>query len=404
MALAIATAVGLFFVASALFALLFQVVFYVPWMSAGSMTAQTNRAAYGLLQGDPASAVQRLRLRHGLWWAGEHSAFLLGEAHLALGDDDRARDFYREALVRARSVQSSSSQSSSSQVLDHFTERIRKRLAELLKIDIVQSSSFNAPELALIQELAPKRLSSLEAELPRLGIRALDAPGGALVAALNRGAPGFRAGLRKRDVIQKIDGVPVPDRSALVAELRRRSVGQEVKLDVSRSGHALSLSVRLGKAADLFAEGCRQAYLEDCASLGTVYERGEGAPVDLARAVELYRRACDGGEPSGCVSLGLAHERGRGVAREPGRAAALYGQSCDAGDVWGCNNLGVLTAKGVGVAKDERRAAEVLSRACKAGLPEACANHRLLTDTSYLYDARRPVGPSLTASARPYTR
>lgn len=84
--------------------------------------------------------------------------------------------------------------------------------------------------------------------------------------------------------------------------------------------------------------------------------------------------------------------------------ARSYGQSCDAGDVWGCNNLGVLQAKGAGVARDAARAAELLSRVCEAGLPEACANHRLLTDTSYLYDARRPAGPSLVASARPYTR
>jgi hypothetical protein len=373
MALAIATAVGLFFIASGLVALLFQVVLYVPWMSAGTFTAQTNRAAYGLLQGDPASAVQRLRLRHRLFgWSLDnlvHSAFLLGEAHLALGDDDRARDFYRESLVRARLVGSSS-----------------------------------APELSLIQELAPKRLAALDAELPRLGVRLLDARAGPLVAGLNRGTPAFRGGLRPGDVIQGIDGAAVADRSALLGELRRRRVGQEVKLDVSRAGAPLRVSARLGRASDVFAEGCRQGYLEDCASLGTVYERGEGAPVDLAQAVELYRRACDGGEPSGCVSLGLAHERGRGVAREPGRAAVLYEQSCGAGDVWGCNNLGVLQAKGVGVAKDERGAIELISRACEAGLPEACANRLLLTDTSYLNDGRRRVGASLTASARPYTR
>ena len=374
MALAITTGLGLFVILLGPVALLIQVAEYLPWFSSGGMTAQTNRAGYGVLHGDYAGAVQRLRLRHKSFERSlDHlpsSAFLLGEAHLALGDDDRARDFYREALVRSRSVK----------------------------------SSLNSPEVALLQDLAPKRLLTLEAELPRLGIRGLDARGGALVAGLNRGTPAFHAGLRKGDVIQKIDGVPVPDRSALVAELRRRSVGQEVKLDVSRADRSLGFSVRLGRAADLFAAGCQQANLEDCASLGTVYERGEGVPVDLPRAVDLYRRACEGGEPSGCVSLGLAHERGRGVSMEPGRAAALYEQSCDAGDVWGCNNLGVLKVKGAGVAKDEARAAELLARACEAGLPEACANHRLLTDTSYLYDSRRPVGPSLVASARPYTR
>jgi predicted Ser/Thr protein kinase len=371
MALAIVTAVGLFGIMLGLVALLFQAAEWVPWFRSGTMTALTTRAAYGLGLGDYAGAVQRLRLHHE-WLGGssEHlaySAFLLGEAHLGLGDDDRARDFYQEALVRARSVTSSS----------------------------------NAPEVALLQDLAPKRLLTLEAELPRLGIRGLDAHGGALVAALNRGTPAFRAGLRKGDVIQRIDGVPVPDRSALVAELRRRSVGQEVRLDVSRAGRSLGFGVRLEKAADLFAAGCQQAYLEDCASLGTVYERGEGVPVDLPRAADLYRRACDGGEHSGCVSLALIYERGRGVAVDATRAAALDRKSCEAGDVWGCNNLGALHAKGTGVAKDEPRAGEMFRKACVAGLPEACANERLWADRAFGGD---PNAQFLGGTSRPYTR
>jgi tRNA A-37 threonylcarbamoyl transferase component Bud32 len=374
MALAIVTAVGLFAIMLSLFALLIQVVFYIPWFTSGANTAQTNRAAYGLWHGDYAGVVQRLRLRHDSSWVGSeqrpYSAFLLGEAHLALGDDDRARDFYREALVRARSAD-----------------------AELVW-----------PEQELVKEVAPKRLLSLEAELPRLGIRLLDARGGALVAALNRSAPAFRAGLRQGDVIRKIDGVPVPDRSTLVAELRRRSIGQEVRLEVSRADRSLELAVRLGKAVDLFSSGCQQEFLEDCASLGSLYERGEGVAVDLPRAALLYRQACDGGEPFGCVGLGLMSERGRGLPMDLGRAAALYRQSCEAGDVWGRNNLGVAHAKGAGLAKNELRAAELFREACAAGLPEACANHRLLTDKTYPYDARRPRGPSLVESARPYTR
>ena len=369
MALAIGTSVLLFFVQLGFLALLFQVVFYVPWMNAGTQTAQTNRAAYGLLQGDPASAVQRLRLRHN---GGEHSAFLLGEAYLALGDDDRARDFYKEALVRARPLGSSS----------NAPER--------------------TPERALVQELAPKRLSILEAELPRLGIRVLDASGGALVAGVSRGGPAFRSGVRQGDVIRSIDGVSVPDRSGLVAELRRRSVGQDVRIEVSRAGRPLRFAVQLGRAAELFAKGCDSGYMEDCASLGTVYERGEGVSVDIPRAADLYRRACEGREPLGCVSLALRHELGGGVAVDLVRAAALYEQSCAKGDVWGCNNLGVLRAKGTGVAKSETGAAELFSRACEAGLPEACANQQLLTDKTFRDERRRLV--ALVASARPHTR
>jgi TPR repeat protein len=374
MALAIVTALGLIFVMSGLVALLGQVALFVPWMSAGTTTAQTNRAAYGLLQGDAAGATHRLRVRHRLFFrwlpeAAASSAFLLGEAHLALGDDDRARDFYREALVRARMIGSSS----------------------------------EAPEVPLVGELVPRRLASLDAELPRLGVRLLDAPAGAVVAGLNRGSPAFRTGLRQGDVIRKIDGVPISDRSTLVNELRRRSVGAEVSLDATRAEKPLKLSVRLVRAADSFANGCGEGHLEECASLGSVYERGDGVAVDLGRAVELYRRACDGNEPLGCLQLGLLHERGRGVPADPARAAALYASACDAADVWGCNNLGVLVSKSAGVPKDQARAVSLLSRACSGGLPEACANHRLLTDTSY-FPETRSLTVTLVEPARPYTR
>ena len=355
-ALAVITSVAFFGVLIGLVALLGQTAIYLPWMNSASGTAQTNRAAYGLLRGDPADAVHRLRVRHrlfGQWEHGASSAFLLGEAHLALGDDDRAGDFYREALVRA-------------QTAGFFSE---------------------SPELPLIRELAPKRLASLEAELPRLGVRLLDVGGGASVAGLNRGEAAFRAGLRQGDVIRGIGGARVSDRAALVSELRQRMIGQEVALDVSRSGAPLRLSLLLDKALDAFASGCRQGHLEACASLGSVYERGEGTTVDLAMAVDLYRRACDGGESSGCVNLGLLHERGQGVPTDAARAAAFYAPACDTGDLWGCNNLGALLTKGAGIANDQARAQALFLRACNRGLPEACANHRLLTDTSYFPEA-----------------
>ncbi len=400
MALAVATGVGLFGIQLGFVAVLVQVVLYVPWLINGSQTAQINRAAYGLLQGDPASAVQRLSLRHPSWSAGEYSAFLLGEAHLALGDDDRARDFYKEALVRTRALSSSSKAPERALVQELVSLLFGGPIPSYRR----QNAPERTPERALVQELAPKRLSILEAELPRLGIRVLDAPGGALVAGVSRGGPAFRSGVRQGDVIRSIDGVSVPDRSGLVAELRRRSVGQDVRLEVSRAGRPLGFAVQLGKAAELFAKGCDLGYMEDCASLGTVYERGEGVSVDIPRAADLYRRACEGREPLGCVSLGLMHERGVGVAVDLVRAAALYEQSCVKGDVWGCNNLGVLRAKGTGVAESETGAAELFSRVCEAGLPEACANQQLLTDKTFRDGRGRLVGPSLVASARPYTR
>ena len=115
-----------------------------------------------------------------------------------------------------------------------------------------------------------------------------------------------------------------------MAELRRRSIGQEVRLEVSGEGRRLDVSLRLGRAVEVFAIGCEKGYGEGCANLGTVYERGEGVAVDLPRAAELYRRACEGAEPFGGVGLALIYESGKGVARDVARAAALLEGSCDA--------------------------------------------------------------------------
>ena len=308
--------------------------------------ARSNRAILAERSGDYAGAIQHFhecRQRGsqpdiGDWKDQRVCTLLMADAYLGLGDEDRAGDYYEEVL---REVQS-------------------------------MGQSAGAAETAILERTIRSQIEALATQLPRLGIRGLDAVSaqrpasvgsggslsstGILVASVNRGSPAFRAGLLRGDVIRNIDGVTVLDRSALLAELRRRRAGQEVRLGVSREDRPRELVVRLGRAVEEFTGGCERGYAEDCASLGTVYERGEGAAVDLPRAVGLYRRACDQGEPSGCVSLALMYERGKGVPVDAARAAALDRQSCEAGDAWGCNNFGVLQANGTGVTKDERRA------------------------------------------------
>jgi TPR repeat protein len=386
LALAIATGVGLLLTLCVFVILMFQVAVDMPPIVGPPVLAAPSRAAVALERGDHAGAVHQLRLFcEWLRGSGSRSAYqrsaaasatlLLADAYLALGDDERAQEWYEEALRHSRTA----------------------------------GSFATARESEAFASLVRSRLAALAADVPRLGLRCLDAveAGGALVAGVNRGAPAFRAGLRPGDVLRRIDGATVANRSGLVAELRRRSVGQEVRLEVSREGRRLDVSLRPGRAVEVFAIGCEKGYEEDCASLGTVYERGEGVAVDLPRAAELYRRACEGAEPSGCVGLALVYESGRGVARDTARATNLFRQSCDAGDVWGCNNLGVLQATGSGAPKDEFQAAERFQKACAAGLPEACANQRFWT--SRVAPEREPnapfvEGPFLGGTSRPHTR
>jgi uncharacterized protein len=50
-------------------------------------------------------------------------------------------------------------------------------------------------------------------------------------------------------------------------------------------------------------------------TLGGMYERGDGVPLNYAEAVKWYRRAADQGDPIGQQNLGLMYDLGRGVPR-----------------------------------------------------------------------------------------
>lgn len=359
-ALAVVTGVALLLVLFGFLTALVQSVVETPdWRPVWAM----YRASLGVRLGNYGEAIRVLAPFYG--WAREPSeiaadASLLAEAYMGLGDDDNARRLFEEAIRRARE------------------ERTR-------------SEAQAEWQMVGIEELARKGLAVLDAESPRLGILCLQLEasassggpgGGVLVASVNRGGPAFRTGLRKGDGIRTIDGAEVRNQGDLVRELRGRHAGQRVSLGVSRDGGSVEISVELAEGSSVFAKGCAAEFLEDCVSLGSACERGEGGPADLSRALALYQQACDGGEPAGCVSLAFLHERGQRVPPDVARAAALYAKACDAGDPWGCNDLGVLTARGTGAPRDPARAADLLSSACAAGLPDGCNNAYLLRGAS----------------------
>ncbi len=76
----------------------------------------------------------------------------------------------------------------------------------------------------------------------------LDSPSGALVANVEKGSPAEKAGLQSGDVIRAIDGKPVLASGDLPAVIALAQPGQEVKLDVVRSGKKQEVSAKLGQA------------------------------------------------------------------------------------------------------------------------------------------------------------
>lgn len=81
-----------------------------------------------------------------------------------------------------------------------------------------------------------------------IGVRASDAGGGPVVAAVDDGSAADRAGLRVDDRIVSIDGTRTTDTATLVYELRRRPAGTRAVLGVERRGKPIRVAVTLDDA------------------------------------------------------------------------------------------------------------------------------------------------------------
>ena len=84
--------------------------------------------------------------------------------------------------------------------------------------------------------------------------------GGVLVNDLQpAGGPAARAGIKPWDVIVSLDGKPVKDGDALVADISARKVGSTVQIGILREGKNLTLPVGIADRAKLFADNGTQS-------------------------------------------------------------------------------------------------------------------------------------------------
>jgi serine protease Do len=80
------------------------------------------------------------------------------------------------------------------------------------------------------------------------------ANGGVLVAeVMPSDGPAAKAGIKPFDVILSIDGKPVKDGDALVADISARKVGSTVQLGILRNGAKQTATVTIADRAKLFA-------------------------------------------------------------------------------------------------------------------------------------------------------
>jgi TPR repeat protein len=185
------------------------------------------------------------------------------------------------------------------------------------------------------------------------------------------------------------------------------------------AGLAVALSLLSGAAGAQSLEDVRSAAeagdASAQASLGALYERGEGgAPQDFTLAAQWRLRAAQQGDASAANGLGRQYAQGLGVEQDyaeaiawlgqaaqtgaapyvhdlalmleaapspygdPARAVALYEQAAATGFASSQANLGFITYQGDLVEKDVPRALELLTAAAEQGHPQAQNNLGLI--------------------------
>jgi serine protease Do len=80
------------------------------------------------------------------------------------------------------------------------------------------------------------------------------ASGGVLVSTVTPNGPAAKGGLKPFDVIVSIDGKPIKDGDALVADISARKVGSTVQLGLLRNGAKQNVTVGIADRAKLFAD------------------------------------------------------------------------------------------------------------------------------------------------------
>ncbi len=78
---------------------------------------------------------------------------------------------------------------------------------------------------------------------------------GVIITSVTPDGPAAEAGIRKDDVIRKIDGNPVKDNQDLLGMIASRKPGETVKLDVLRGGETMKIDVTLSTRPTFDPEG-----------------------------------------------------------------------------------------------------------------------------------------------------
>jgi putative serine protease PepD len=98
-----------------------------------------------------------------------------------------------------------------------------------------------------VREVVPALAGGQQIVRPYLGVTSAQAPRGAEVVTAASGGPAAKAGLKKGDVIVRVDGHTVKQPDDVAGAIEQHKAGDVVQVTVLRNGARVSYSVELGK-------------------------------------------------------------------------------------------------------------------------------------------------------------
>jgi TPR repeat protein len=191
-----------------------------------------------------------------------------------------------------------------------------------------------------------------------------DGAKGVIVANVLPNGPAERGGIRRGDIVKRINEKQVENPDQLLLSMATLIPGTPVTVDVMREGKLESFNFSIGE----FSLAAAQF------GLASMYFNGWGVLKDYSEAMKWFQKAADQGDAEAQVNLGGMYFNGQGVKQDYAEAVKWFQKAAEQGDTYAQNNLGVMYSKGQGLKQDYAEALKWFQYAAEKGYAEAQFN------------------------------
>ncbi len=137
----------------------------------------------------------------------------------------------------------------------------------------------------LVRDMITSIIENGYAAKPYIGVSVTDvasedqaegAPAGALVAEIVENSPAEEAGLKADDIITKVNGKKISNRTELVAVVSKSKIGDKLEMEVYRSGDYIDITVTVGEQIQPDLESTQEE--ESSGGIGDLFPWGSLIP------------------------------------------------------------------------------------------------------------------------------